>query len=527
MKNFFTVTFWSLINKYISLLRVQLTQKLLGASIDSDAFHMAFRMIGFFRRIFTDGSFYSFFSSYFIKKDRLENESHNLSFALGVLIIFSSIFITLSILFFLFPLFLTKIFVGSFKIPVFLKTILMWLMKPFIFLKEYFCGVSSEVVINSGAYSTEKLLLISKYAKYMFPMALSMFLCSVFSAILNSYGEFFHSSVGLVLGSSTNVILLYLGYIYYSNNLFWPFVIGTLSYTFVHALYMGIVIYIKHYKSVKPSYDKSFYKKISVTGGFQLIQNILFILMNGLFFRMKPGGYSYVEYADRLTMFVFMLIAHNLSQIITPILSKLKDIPEEYKKNCKNFFSMTMYLLILPTVFMFLYSNEIVKAIYTTNKKTNLDLLGTALKHVAISMPFWNAKRMLLTFFECKKELKQQNITGLIYSFSTFILGVIFMKYKIFSQDHLAIIWSMNLGVMIEILYLLYASHKKNIFTLDFKIILDLLLKTIVSIIIIYIINYFIISNNMWFILLKGSISLGIFAGIFYKDTINFFNIKK
>lgn len=490
MKNFFTVTFWSLINKYISLLRVQLTQKLLGASMDSDAFHMAFRMIGFFRRVFTDGSFYSFFSSYFIKKDRLEGESHNLSFALGVLIIFSSIFITLSILFFLFPLFLTKVFVGS-------------------------------------VGSTEKLLLISKYAKYMFPMALSMFLCSVFSAILNSYGEFFHSSVGLVLGSSSNVMLLYLGYIYYANNLFWPFVIGTLSYTFVHALYMGIVIYIKHYKFVKPSFDKSFYKKISVTGGIQIIQNILFILINGLFFRMKTGGYSYVEYADRLTMFVFMLVAGNLSQIITPILSRLKDIPEEYKKNCEKFFAMTMYLLILPTVFMFLYSNEIVKAIYTANKKTNLDLLGTALKHAAISMPFWNAKRMLLTFFECKKELKQQNITGLIYSFSTFILGAIFMKYEIFSQDHLAIIWSMNLGVIIEILYLLYASHKKEIFTLNFNIILDLLLKTIVSIIIIYIINYFILSNNMWFILLKGSISLGIFAGIFYKDTINFFNIKK
>jgi peptidoglycan biosynthesis protein MviN/MurJ (putative lipid II flippase) len=304
-------------------------------------------------------------------------------------------------------------------------------------------------------------------------------------------------------------------------------VLGTLSYTFVHALYMGIVIYLKHYKSVKPSYDMSFYKKISVTGGIQVITNILFILMNALFVRMKPGGYSYVEYSERLTMFVFMLVANNLSQIITPILSKLKDMPEEYRENCKKFFSMTMYLVILPTIFMFLYANEIIKAVYTNNGKTNLDLLGNALKHVAISMPFWNIKRMLLTFFECKRELKQQNITGLIYNISIFVLGLFFMKYEIFSHDHLAIIWSWNLGVMIEIVYLLYASHKKEIFTLNFNIILDLFLHTISSIAIIYTVNYFIINNSIWFILLKGTISLGIFAGIFYKDTIKFFNVKK
>lgn len=490
MKNFFIVTFWSLINKYISLLRVQLTQKLLGASMDSDAFHMALRLIGFFRRIFTDGSFYSFFSSYFIKKDKTIHETHNLSFALGVLIIFSSIFISLSILFFLFPVFLTKVFVGSIG-------------------------------------SSEKILLISKYAKYMFPMALSMFLCSIFSAILNSYGEFFHSSVGLVLGSSTNVSLLYIGYKYYPNALFWPFVLGTLSYTFVHAIYMGIVIFVKHYKTVKPSYDLSFYRKISVTGGMQIVNNLLFIAMNYIFIRMKPGGYSYVEYSERLTMLVFMLVAGNLSQIITPILSKLKDSPEEYKKECKKFFSMNIYLLIVPTVFMFLYSKEIIYSVYTINKKTNLSLLGIALKHAAISMPFWNMKRMLLTFFECKKELKQQNITGLIYNVSVVLLGAFFIKYKIFAYDHLAIIWSMNLGVMIEILYLLYASYKKDIFIFNFSVLVDMLIKIIFSIFIIYGINYLISYNNMWWIILKGVLSLGIFALIFYKDTIRFFNIKK
>jgi len=203
MKSFFIVTFWSIINKFFGLYRVQLTQQLLGASMEADAFHLSFRMIGFFRNIFTDGSFYSFFTSYFAKNQK-EDQNKNFGFALGVLIIFSSIFIIMSILFFLFPLFLTQVF-------------------------------------NMNFTPSPKIILMSKYAKYMFPLALSMFLCSVFSAILNAYKEFFHSSLGLVLGSCCNVSILYLGL--GAPNIFWYFVLGTLSYSFVHAFYMGMVIY--------------------------------------------------------------------------------------------------------------------------------------------------------------------------------------------------------------------------------------------------------------------------------------------
>jgi peptidoglycan biosynthesis protein MviN/MurJ (putative lipid II flippase) len=491
MKNFFIVTFWSLINKYISLFRVQLTQRLLGTSMDGDAFHLAFKLISFFRRTFTDGSFYSFFSAFFINKNENGEKKYDYGFALSVLLIFSGIFIFISLLFFFFPLFLTKIFMGN-NLPI------------------------------------EKLLLVSKYAKYMFPMALSMFLVTVFSSILNSYGEFFHSSFGLILGSATNVFIIYK----YSNtgNVFWPFLIGTLSYSTIHAIYMGIIIFIKHFRFEKPTLNKQFYKKIFFTGNYQVLNNILFLYTLKILSTMKPGAYSYVEYSERLSMFIFMLVANNLSHIASPLLSKFSDSPSEYKSLCGKFFSMSIYLTIVPTVVMFFNSDGIIKAVYTANSKTNLSILENALKHVAVSIPFWNIKRMLVTFFMSKKEVKQSNISGLIYTIFNLILTFIFVKWNLFKYDHIGAIWAMNISVLLEIIYLFYESYKIDVFKLNQKLIFNILLKVLVAISIYYLIelikNPFIFIKPMWFIILKALINFIIFALIFYKDT-KFFFFKK
>lgn len=494
MKNFFIITFWSLINKYISLIRVQLTQKLLGTSMNGDAFHLAFKLVSFFRRVFTDGSFYSFFAAFFINRNEKGEKQYDYGFALGILFIFSGIFIIISLLFFFFPIVLTKLFIGN-NIPL------------------------------------EKLLLVSKYAQYMFPMALSMFLVSIFSAILNSHGEFFHSSLGLILGSSTNLFIIYkyTG----ATNIFWPFLIGTLSYSTIHAIYMGIVIFIKYFKWEIPTFNKAFLKKMTFTGSTQVINNILFIFMFKILSNMKTGGYSYVEYSERLSMFVFMLIANNLSQVATPILSQLNNSCslKEYENTCNKFFSMSIYLIIVPTVLMFFHSSEIINTIYTNNNKTNLVILGNALKHVAVSMPFWNIKRMLATFFIAKKELKQQNISGLIYNFFNVILAYIFLKKNFFIYDHIAVIWAMNFSVLIEIIYLFYESYKTNIFKFNIPLIFDIFFKIIVSIILYYLIelipNPFSFINSMFFIIIKGLMNFGIFAAIFYKDTKFFFLEKK
>lgn len=477
MKNFFVVTFWSIINKFLGLCRVQFTQKLLGASSHSDAFHLAFSMIGFFRRIFTDGSFYSFFTSNFALKDE-SSQNKNFGFALGVILVFSSIFLCISILFFLFPLPLTKLFT----------------MQP---------------------VTTPKILLVSQYAKYMFPIAISMFLCSVFTAILNSYGEFFHSSFGLVVGSICNVSILYLGL--KGKYIFWYFVIGTLSYSTVHALYMGIIIYNKYYTYSPPIFRREFFSKISITGAVQIINQILFILMNFLFVRMKAGGYSYVQYSERLSYFVFVLTVGNLSDIIAPALAKIKENKEEFQEACERFFSMAVFLVIFPAMFMYIHHGIIVKAIYTSNTATNLNNISIALKYVSIGTPFWCFQRLLLTFFTSRGSLSQQNASTLMYNIVTFLSGVFLYRY-----DFIGIVWSMNIGVMVVVSYLFFTCYRQNIFHLTLDVIRDALVKIVFcSFLLTYVFTFY-TSTSMLVILLKALFCYIIYCLFCYKD-IQFF----
>jgi putative peptidoglycan lipid II flippase len=363
---------------------VRFTQQLLGASNESDGFHFAFRMIGFFRSLFTDGSFSGLFTSYFAKYEKQEDK---FGFALGVMCVFSAIFICLNILAIAFPLWITEIFTWN-------------------------------------SQSMEKTLLISRYAKYMFPISLSMFLSSLFSSILNYYKEFFHSSFGLVLGSVVNVSLIYLSQ--NSPHYFYYLVAGTVSYSFIHAIYMGIVVYFKHIKNtqnIKLIRNNQFFSKVASVGIAQLVNNIIYLGVSVLLINMKTGSYSYVEYAERVTYFIFTLVAGNLSSVISPILAKAAGNNQLFQNLCNRFFSMTMFLVIFPTIMVYLHSDIVTNIIYTKNAKTNLDLISVALKFAVLGSPFWCLQRVLVTMFLSRGRVQEQNIVSAGYKFIVLILG--------------------------------------------------------------------------------------------------------
>jgi len=289
--------------------------------------------------------------------------------------------------------------------------------------------------------------------------------------------------------------------------------LGTLSYSFVHAFYMGMVIYIKYYKPVTPVFQKEFFNKISLTGVTQIINQLLILLLGVCFVGMKPGGYSYARYAESITYFVFVLVAGNLGSVIAPLLSKLKDNKTEFQLACENFFSMTLFLMIFPTVFMFLKSDLIIGAIYKSNSTTNLSFISLALRHASLGTPFWCLQRILLTFFTSRGNLMQQNICTTINNLFTFMGTILLYKY-----DFLGVIWGMNIGIMAVVLYLLYTSYKYDIFRISTKIIINIFLKIIVCIFLIKILFYNFSSGNTLGILLTASCSYLLYCLIFYKD---------
>lgn len=460
------------------MFRVRFTQQLLGASAESDGFHFAFRMIGFFRSLFTDGSFYSIFTSYFAKYNK---KNEQFGFALGVMGVFSLIFIGLNILAIIFPLGMTKIF-------------------------------------TFNSQSLEKTMLISRYAKYMFPISLSMFLCSLFSGILNYYKEFTHSSVGLVIGSVFNVGLVYYGI--GNPHYFYYLVAGTVSYSFIHALYMGLIIYFKHIKDlkdIKMSIEKEFFARVGSIGLAQVVNNLIYLCMGWLFVTMKTGSYSYVEYAERITYFIFTLVAGNLSSVISPILSRVVHDEEMFQMLCNRFFSMTMFLSIFPTALVFLHTDTVTHIIYTANAKTNLNLISFALKYAVVATPFWCLQRILLTMFLSRGEVKQQNIVSISYKIIFLVAGYITRSY-----DTLGVIWSMNIGVICAVTYLIISAYYKKIFNLNLQTFSRILMQISVSY---FLLKYLfsllpniIVWSAAFTFFLKVIILYIIYGFIFYKD---------
>lgn len=451
MKHFFTVTFFGLINKFLGLLRTQLTQKLVGASFESDCFLLAFRLIGFFRRIFTDGSFSGFFTTYLAE---YKKEKREFDFSLGVLIVFTIIFSIMTLLFCLFPIFFTQLCMGTFKI-------------------------------------NEKILLVSKYSKYMFSLAFLMFMSSFLTAILNFHKDFFHSSLSLTIGSMFNVFCIYCGIV--KNTVFLPLIIGTVGYQFVHVLYMCIFILRKYNITKNYFFSKDFFRSVSHMGFFQFLNQFITLLFTFLFFRMKSGDFSYMEYGERITQFVFVLVAHNLSSVISPLLARHKN-SEHFHGYVKKFLSLGIAAFVFPTIFMFLDSSMVTSLLYSSNANTNLAWIDISLKLSSISIPFWCLTRLLETFLLAKSNFQSYNIASLIYNLVYLTACIPLFKY-----GFVGIIWSFNIGIFARTLYLLYQNHKYNIISFDYSLIIDILHKILVAFLLIkYVHVYFFNFTNLW-----------------------------
>ncbi|OED45502.1 hypothetical protein AB836_01235 [Rickettsiales bacterium (ex Bugula neritina AB1)] len=477
MRHFFTVTFFGLIIKFLGLLRTNLTQKLIGASFESDCFLLAFRLIGFFRRIFTDGSFGGVFTTYFAE---YKKENKEWGFSLGVLIVFTSIFSIITLLFCLFPVFFTQICMGSFKI-------------------------------------NKKILLVSKYAKYMFSLAFLMFMSSFLTAILNFNKHFFHSSFSLVLGSMFNVFCIYLGI--KTKTIFFPLVIGTIGYQLLHVLYMLFILVKKYNFFTGYFFSKKFFKSISSMGFFQFINQIITLLFNFLFFRLKSGDFSYVEYGERITQFVFMLVAANLSSVISPLLAKNKH-SEKFQEYVKKFFFFGSFAFIFPTIFMFFKSDMIVNLLYSSNKNTNIIWINQSLKISSLAIPFWCSTRLLETFLLTKFKNNSYNIGYLIYNITYLCTAVKLLKY-----GFIGCVWSLNLGIFARTLYLLYQCHIYNILSINYDLILNIFYKILWAFLLIkYVHSYFFIFKSIWINLSGILFMFLIYAMIFQKDFIMFFS---
>lgn len=471
MKHFFTVTIFGLINKFLGLLRTQLTQKLVGASVESDCFLLAFRLIGFFRRMFTDGSFSGFFTTYLAE---YKKENREFDFSLGVLIVFTTIFSIMTLLFCLFPVFFTQLCMGTFKL-------------------------------------NDKILLVSKYSKYMFSLAFLMFMSSFLTAILNFHKDFFHSSLSLTIGSMFNVLCIYCGIV--KNIVFLPLIIGTVGYQFVHVVYMCIFILRKYNFSKNYFFSKDFFKSVSHMGFFQFLNQFITLLFTFLFFRMKSGDFSYMEYGERITQFVFVLVAHNLSSVISPLLARHKN-SEHFRDYVEKFLSLGIAAFVFPTIFMFVNSNMVTSLLYSANANTNLHWINLSLKFSAISIPFWCLARLLETFLLAKSRFQSYNIASLIYNLVYLIACIPLFKY-----GFIGIIWSLNIGIFSRTLYLLYQNHKHNIFSVNYKLIVLTLHKILVAFILIkYIHPYFFHFTNLWINFAGIVVMFGIYVLYFNND---------
>ena len=102
IRNIVTISGFTFISRIFGLIRESMISHLLGASIVTDAFFVAFKFPNFFRRIFAEGAFNAAFVPLFSRKlvsDGREGAKELAEQVFSVMIVFLMIFVALVVIF--------------------------------------------------------------------------------------------------------------------------------------------------------------------------------------------------------------------------------------------------------------------------------------------------------------------------------------------------------------------------------------------------------------------------------------------
>ena len=408
------VNFLGIFNsRILGFIRDMLSANILGASVYSDIFFVAFKFPNLFRRIFAEGAFTQSFLPSFAKSP------YKPKFAFKVFITFLSILIVISILVNIFSYQVTSILAYGFseeakKLAAPLVGLNFWYLD-FIFIVTFLASLLQyKNHFFTTAFSTALLNI-------------SMISALIISKNLEKQEIIWYLSYGVLIGGFLQVI---------------AHLIASKYKGILRLLYIGFLS--------KKNVDLSTFKKHFLPSVFgNSTAHLSAFLDTFLASFLTAGSISYLYYANRLFQLPFALFAIATSIVLFPKITKSisQNNLKEAKILMKKSFWFLLYALILALIVTIIANENIVEVLFQRGAFSHKDTQITAAVLVMYMLgiiPFGLNKLFSSYLYATHRHIKAAKISAI-----SLIVNIIFSIILIFPMKVYGLALASSIGGMV------------------------------------------------------------------------------
>lgn len=466
LKSLVSISFMTLISRILGFIRDIFIAVIFGASIDTDAFFIAFKIPNLLRRIFSEGAFAQCFIPVLIEyksKKKIQFIKNFLSSISGLIIFFLLVIIILGICF--------SSFIIQCTAPGFVKT-------------------------------PDKLILSSHLLKIMFPYILLISLSSLYSSILNSWNYFFIPTLSpIFLNLSLIIISMFFNSFFYPAiiSLAWGVIIGGLIQLFYQfpLLYKIDILVIPKINF----YNIGCIRVLKKMGPaiLSISANQISLIINTIFSSLlSVGSISWIYYADRLIEFPIGVFGVSLSNILfTPLTENFKKGMKLEYKNLFNWGFQMGFMLSLPSAIgLFFLAKPIIIVLFQYGKFTDFDVLMTekVLKLYSYGLVAFILVKILSLAFYAQEEI----MIPIKFSLFTLLLSQLLNPILIFYFKHAGLALSFSISSWINFLLLYWTLYKKSIIYIKYNELIFITHVVVSSLVMLLILTFLLKIMPIW-----------------------------
>ncbi|MGV3278891.1 murein biosynthesis integral membrane protein MurJ [Rickettsiales bacterium LUAb2] len=447
----------TIISRILGLVRDTLNATVLGASIYSDAFFIAFKFPNVFRALFAEGSLNAIFTPIFTGLIHKHGKAEAKRFANEV---FSILFYVLMVLIIIIEIFMPEVV---------------------LVIAPGFKNKSLEAY--NIAVALTRICL-----PYLFFISIS----TLYSAILNSLKKF---TIAAILPIILNVCLIIAFLIdrQIDNNILNAYIVsyavtfaGIFQLLFIwwYAKKQGWVVALVSIKKISKS-SKLFFKKVIpvvITAGFYQINVFIDITIASW---LVSGAITYLYYGDRLVQLPLAIIGIATSTVIVPfIVGKLKN--DQESNQLKSDAMLYGVVLGFPAVLAFIIlGHEIVSMLFQHGKFSSYSVDQTyyVLCAYVIGLIPNILIKIIVAIFYAESDSNTPFFVNVIILLVNTIFAVIFAHYL----GYIGIALATSISSIISVVILAYLLIKRKLYYFDFALIKEIV-KSIIAISLLFIV---------------------------------------
>lgn len=421
------VSLITLFSRILGLLREIVKAALLGTSYYSDAFTLAFTLPNLFRRLTAEGAMTSAFIPIFTELLAKEGKQRAFGFARNFFWLFTIVLVLFSVLFIL-------------SAP--------WLVR----------------TVFAVGFEGEPLHLTVVLTRYMFGYIVFISLAAVLQGVLNSFAVFWISSLTPAL-LNISIIGCALVLAPKCSNPTYGFAAGVVLGGIVQLLVqipgsrrLGLRL-LSGFNLHDPGIRKALTLMLPTLFGTGVYQ-VNIIISNLIASTLDEGAISSLTFSNRLLELIIGIFIVSITTVFLPRFATLFTSRQfdELGSDLQKLIELTAFITLPATVGMVMISEEVITLLFARGvfDANSVSLTAGALRYHMLGLTFIAWNRILLTFFQAGRWLKQIVLVAVV------VLGVNTISALLFSRltGHLGIAGANSLSQLTQTALLVLYLHK-------------------------------------------------------------------